>query len=318
MPAYLALTGGVGGAKLALGLAKILPPTDLAFLVNTGDDFEHLGLHVSPDVDTLTYTLSDLSNPDTGWGRRGESWNFIDSLKQLGGDTWFNLGDRDLALHVTRTLALRAGRPLSDITREISQRLGVTHTIFPMTDDAVHTVVHTAEGPLAFQHYFVRDRCAPAVTGFEFSGIAHARPVPALLAWLDRSDLAGVILCPSNPYVSIDPVLAVPGLRDRLRSLRAPVVAISPIVAGLAIKGPTAKMMAELRVPQTATAVASHYRDVLDGFIVDTADTALVDDIARSDLAAIATPTVMVTLLDKIALARTTLEFIHRLTPQSL
>lgn len=313
MAAYLALTGGVGGAKLALGLAQLLGPDELAFLVNTGDDFEHLGLHISPDVDTLTYTLSDLSNPETGWGRRFESWNFIESLQQLGGETWFNLGDRDLALHVTRTQGLREGRGLTAVTDEIRQRLGVAHPIFPMSDDAVRTVVHTATGRLAFQHYFVRDRCVPAVSGFEFVGAAAARPSAQALAWLNRADLSGVILCPSNPYVSIDPILALPELRECLRHLRAPVVAISPIVAGLAIKGPTAKMMQELQVPQTATAVAAHYRDLLDGFIVDVADAGLISVIAGSDLAAIAAPTVMVTLADKIALARTTLEFIRQL-----
>lgn len=313
MAAYLALTGGVGGAKLALGLAQLLGPDELAFLVNTGDDFEHLGLHVSPDVDTLTYTLSDLSNLETGWGRRGESWNFMESLKQLGGETWFNLGDRDLALHVIRTQGLREGRGLTAVTDEIRQRLGIAHPLFPMSDDPVRTVVHTTSGPLAFQHYFVRDRCVPAVSGFEFVGAAAARPSPQVLAWLNRADLMGVILCPSNPYVSIDPILALPGLRECLRQRRVPVIAISPIVAGLAIKGPTAKMMQELQVPQTAAAVAAHYRDLLDGFIVDAADAGLVNVIAGSDLAAIAAPTVMVTLADKIALAQTTLEFLRQL-----
>ncbi|MSR13796.1 MAG: 2-phospho-L-lactate transferase [Gammaproteobacteria bacterium] len=315
MAAYLALTGGVGGAKLALGLAQLLGPDELAFLVNTGDDFEHLGLHVSPDVDTLTYSLADLSNPETGWGRRGESWNFIETLKQLGGESWFNLGDRDLALHVMRTQGLRAGRTLTEITREISRKVGIAHLILPMSDDAVRTMVQTVHGSLSFQHYFVRERCEPSVTGFEFVGAVAARANPALATWLARADFAGVILCPSNPYVSIDPMLAIPGIAQQLRSLRVPIVAISPIVAGLAIKGPTAKMMRELNVPQTAVTVASHYRDLLDGFIVDVTDEPLLAQIVGSDLATIAAPTVMITLADKIELARITLEFIRRLKP---
>jgi LPPG:FO 2-phospho-L-lactate transferase len=312
---YLALTGGVGGAKLALGLSNLLKADELAFLVNTGDDFEHLGLHISPDVDTLVYTLANLSNAENGWGRRGETWNFIETLKQLGGEGWFNLGDRDLALHITRTQTLRSGRSLSEVTAEIAAKLGITHPILPMSDDAVRTTVHTPEGPLAFQHYFVRERCVPRVIGFEFVGAARATPNPALLQWLARPDLAGVIVCPSNPYVSIDPILAIPGIGSALNDLQVPVVAISPIVAGLAIKGPTAKMMQELKVPATATAVARHYDSLIDGFVLDTSDAALVNEIDAPGLAAIAVPTVMVTLADKIALARVTLEFIHRLSP---
>ncbi|MBI2799657.1 MAG: 2-phospho-L-lactate transferase [Gammaproteobacteria bacterium] len=310
---YLAITGGVGGAKLALGLTHLEDSSALAFVVNTGDDFEHLGLHISPDIDTLTYTLADLSNPDTGWGRRGETWHFIETLRLLGGEAWFNLGDRDLALHALRTARLREGATLTAITRELTTRLGIAHSILPMTDAPVRTVVHTAAGALAFQHYFVRDRCEPAVTGFSFAGAADARMSSEVLGWLDDSALRGVIICPSNPFVSIDPVLAVPGLRERLRALPAPVVAVSPIVAGLALKGPTVKMMSELKVPQSAVAVAAHYADILDGFILDHADAALLPSFEGLDLAAIAAPTVMVTLADKIELARVTLDLIHRL-----
>ena len=310
---YLAITGGVGGAKLALGLTHLLGADALAFVVNTGDDFEHLGWHISPDIDTLTYTLANLSNLDTGWGRRGETWHFIETLRTLGGETWFNLGDRDLALHALRTARLREGATLTTVTRELTTRLGIAHRLLPMTDAPVRTVVHTATGALAFQHYFVRDRCEPVVTGFSFAGAADARISSEVLRWLDDSALAGVILCPSNPFVSIDPVLAVPGLRERLRALPAPVVAVSPIVAGLALKGPTAKMMSELKVPQSAVAVAAHYVDILDGFILDHADAALLPRFEGSDLAAIAAPTVMVTLTDKIELARATLDLIHRL-----
>lgn len=310
---YLALSGGVGGAKLCLGLAQILTPSELAFVVNTGDDFEHLGLHVAPDLDTLMYTLSGLSNPETGWGRTGESWNFMAALKELGGEDWFRLGDRDLAVHVRRTQALCAGCRLTDITRELCQRAGIAHTVLPMSDDRVPTVVRTPNGPLAFQHYFVRDRCEPQVTGFEFAGSDKARLSAELLHWLHDPALAGVIICPSNPFVSIDPVLALPGLRDLLLARRVPIVAISPIVAGSAIKGPTAKMMKELAIPSTATAVAAHYRGLIDGFIVDERDANLVAEIAALEIATIAAPTVMVTLADRIQLARITHDFIQDL-----
>lgn len=312
-PRYLAITGGVGGAKLCVGLARLLGPGQLAFLVNTGDDFEHLGLHVSPDIDTLTYALADLSNPDTGWGRRDESWHFIETLRGLGGEGWFNLGDRDLALHILRSQWLREGCGLAEVTDRMRKAHGIAHAILPMSDDPVRTEVHTATGTLAFQHYFVRERCAPVVTGFSFAGAGSASLNAEAAAWLADPTLAGIIVCPSNPFVSIDPILAMPGLRAALRECRAPVVAVSPIVAGLAIKGPTAKMMEELQVPQNAVAVAAHYGDIVDGFILDAADEALIPMLAARNLPAIATPSVMVTLEDKIALARATLAFIHSL-----
>lgn len=310
---YLALTGGVGGAKLCVGLAHLLSPAQLSFLVNTGDDFEHLGLHVSPDLDTLTYALSGLSNPDTGWGRRDESWRFMETLRGLGGETWFNLGDCDLALHALRTDRLRGGETLTRVTAGVCAALGIGHPVLPMSDDPVRTEVHTATGTLSFQHYFVRERCAPAVTGFSFAGALTASLNPEAAACLADPALAGVILCPSNPFVSIDPILAVPGLRAALRECRAPVVAVSPIVGGLAIKGPTAKMMDELQVPRTAAAVARHYADLLDGFVLDAGDAALVPALAAQGLPAIATPSVMITLDDRISLARTTLAFLDSL-----
>ncbi len=310
---FLAITGGVGGAKLAVGLKALLGPDELAFAVNTGDDFEHLGLHVSPDLDTLMYALAGLSNPDTGWGRAGETWQFIGALRELGGESWFNLGDRDLAVHVLRTACLRRGESLSAVTKSLNAALGTMHPVFPMSDDPVPTVVHTPDGPLAFQHYFVRERCAPTVTGFEFVGAAQARPAPGLLEWLADPALAGIILCPSNPFVSIDPILAVPGLRAALRASGAPIVAVSPIVAGLAIKGPTAKMMAELAVPATAAAVAAHYGELLDGFVIDAQDEPLLEAFRGAAVAAIAAPTVMLTLDDKVRLASIVCEFAREL-----
>ena len=302
---YLAITGGVGGAKLALGLAHVLPADKVAFAVNTGDDFEHLGFAISPDIDTLTYTLSDLANKELGWGRKDETWDFMDALEHLGGETWFRLGDRDLALHAFRTAALRDGRSLTEITAEICQRLGISQTVLPMSDDPVRTTVLTPDGPLAFQHYFVRDRCAPAVTGFEFQGADKAKLNPEIEALLP--DLKGVIICPSNPFVSVDPLLTIGDTRARLAALDAPVVAVSPIVGGTAIKGPTAKMMAELDIPSTAAAVAAHYDGLIDGFVLDTQDAALDGTL---NVPSTVTQSVMLTLHDRIALAEATLEFL--------
>jgi LPPG:FO 2-phospho-L-lactate transferase len=303
MRRYLAITGGVGGAKLALGLAHVLSPHEVLFVVNTGDDFEHLGLTICPDIDTLTYTLANLSNKDLGWGRGDESWNFLETLNALGGEAWFKLGDRDLALHIHRTQRLKQGATLSEVTAELAARLGILHRFVPMTDSPVRTIVDTPDGPLAFQHYFVRDRCAPKVTGFRFAGIEQARPAPAILDWLNSCD--GVIICPSNPFVSVDPVLAVPGMREALS--KVPVVAVSPIVGGTAIKGPAAKMMAELKVPATAAQVASHYAGLLDGFILDEADRSLHGTLG---LPTVVAQSVMLTLQDRIDLAHVALRFL--------
>jgi LPPG:FO 2-phospho-L-lactate transferase len=309
MPRILAITGGVGGAKLALGLAQLLDPEALTFAVNTGDDFNHLGLEISPDLDTLTYTLAGLANPDSGWGRRDESWHFMATLGEMGGETWFQLGDRDLALHIRRTELLRQGANRTEAAAIIARALGVAFPLVPMSDDPVRTTVHTNQGSLAFQHYFVRERCRPEVTGFEFQGLAAARPNPAIMACLDRAD--GIVICPSNPYVSVDPMLHLPGMREALKASSAPVVAVSPIVGGTAIKGPTAKMMRELAVPNTAAAVAAHYGDLLDGFVLDEQDRQLEGTLG---VPTVVTQTVMVTLQDRIDLARSVLAFLATLT----
>jgi len=308
MRRILAITGGVGGAKLALGLAKRLGPDEVLFAVNTGDDFEHLGLAIAPDLDTLTYTLSGLANPELGWGRADESWQFMETLEQLGGETWFRLGDRDLALHVRRTSLLAAGASRSEAAAQIARSLGIEHRLVPMSDDPVRTLVHTPDGTLAFQHYFVRERCAPSVTGFSFAGVETARPNPLIMEWLDGA--TGIVICPSNPFVSVDPLLALPGLRDALAAARAPVVAVSPIVGGQAIKGPTAKMMQELRVPATAAQVAAHYGKLLDGFVLDRQDAALHGTLP---VATIVAQTVMLTLADRVTLADAVLEFVEAL-----
>lgn len=309
----VALTGGVGGAKLGLGLAHLLGPDSLRFVVNTGDDFEHLGLHVSPDLDTLLYTLSGEANPDTGWGRRGETWQFMDALTQLGGEKWFNLGDRDLATHVTRTRLLDAGSTLTEVTAVLAMRLGVRHAMLPMSDDPVRTVVHTTTGDLAFQHYFVRERCAPEVTGFRFAGTEDARASEAVVAALSDPGLTGIVICPSNPFVSIDPILAVPGIRDLLAAAPCPIVAVSPIVGGMAIKGPTAKMMDELGVPRTPSAVARHYADFLDGFLLDETDAAERNAVAALGPATDVAQSVMLTFDDRVSLARSVLAFLESL-----
>ncbi|NIP14519.1 MAG: 2-phospho-L-lactate transferase [Pseudomonadales bacterium] len=309
MSRYLAITGGVGGAKLGLGLAHTLNPDELVFAVNTGDDFEHLGLHIAPDVDTLTYTLAGLSNTETGWGRADETWNFMDALDALGGETWFRLGDRDLALHVARTQLMSAGASLSEATSHICEALGVAHRVLPMSDDPVRTTVHTDRGPLTFQHYFVRERCEPAVTGFDFAGIDDAQLNPAIRACLN--DLRGIILCPSNPFVSVDPMLNLPGARAALKETGVPIVAVSPIVGGTAIKGPTAKMMRELEVPATAAQVAEHYGDLLTGFVLDEQDEDLDGTLGTPTIVA---QTVMVTLQDRVDLGRTVVDFIEKLS----
>ena len=304
----VALTGGIGGAKLALGFAKALPAEDTTFVVNTGDDFEHLGFHISPDIDTLVYTLAGEASPEAGWGRRGETWQFMAALEALGGETWFKLGDKDLALHVARRQLLAEGATLTAATAELSRRLGVAQAVLPMSDDPVRTIVETPSGPLAFQHYFVRDRCAPTVTGFAFAGSESARVNPRLEAALAAQPDA-IVICPSNPFVSIDPILGVPRLKDLLRASGAPVVAVSPIVGGRAIKGPTAKMMRELAIPTTAEAVARHYRELIDGFILDEEDAAAEPAVARLGIATHVAQTVMRTLDDRVALAHTALDF---------
>jgi len=310
---FIALTGGVGGAKLALGLTQLLTPDEIAFIVNTGDDFEHLGLHVSPDIDTLVYTLSGESNTDLGWGRRGETWQFMRALKQFGGETWFNLGDLDLAMHIERTQRLHKGATLTQTTQQLATALGVKYPVLPMSDAPVRTMIGTADGELAFQHYFVRDRCAPAVTGFRFAGAPDAVPTREIESRFEDHALAGVIICPSNPFVSVDPMLAVPGMRERLKRIGVPIVAVSPIVAGTAIKGPTAKMMTELSIPNDAVSVARHYRGLIDGFVIDQQDAALEPTIAALGIATVVTQTVMLSLADRRQLADDVLRFIRRL-----
>jgi LPPG:FO 2-phospho-L-lactate transferase len=307
----LALSGGIGGAKLALGLYRILSPGTLTVVANGGDDFEHLGLKISPDLDTLCYTLAGLDNPQTGWGRRGETWTFMSALEGLGGDTWFKLGDGDLATHVERTRRLAAGESLSQITDDFRRRLGIRARLLPMSDDPVRTRLLTAEGWLDFQDYFVRRQCTPEVREIAFAGAAAAVPHPEFMAALGDPRLQAVVICPSNPFISIGPILALPGVRQALRRCRAPVVAVSPLIGGKAVKGPTAKLMAELGLPVDAVAVARHYGDILDAYIVDAADAAPLGELG---LPVHATATLMQSLADREALARAVLEVADRLS----
>jgi LPPG:FO 2-phospho-L-lactate transferase len=299
---YVALCGGVGGAKLADGLAQVLSPGQLTIVVNTGDDFEHLGLHISPDIDTVVYTLAGLANPETGWGRAGETWTFMRVLSDLGEPDWFQLGDGDLAMHIARTHRLRAGESLSEVCAYVCHRLGIDHAILPMSDDPVRTTVMTDEGRLAFQDYFVRRKSGPAVSEITFEGAHAAQPAPGVPAALARDDLAGIILCPSNPYLSVDPLLAVPGLRAALEARRVPLVAVSPIVGGAAIKGPTAKIMTELGVESSVQSVAKHYGALLDGMVADDADAEALKD-APLDVPTWTTGTVMTSSRDRVDLA---------------
>jgi LPPG:FO 2-phospho-L-lactate transferase len=275
----LALAGGVGGAKLAHGLQLSLAPDELLTIVNTGDDFDHFGLRICPDLDTVTYTLSGRANTEMGWGLAGESWNFLEALRELDPDTWFQLGDRDLATHAYRTRALSEGQSLSQVMSTLSQRLGVPTRIAPMSDDDVRTMVDTDEGELPFQEYFVRRRCEPRVNALRFEGASTARASAALDDALNNPALAAIIICPSNPFLSVAPMLSMPGIRERLCAAPAPVIGVSPIVGGDAIKGPAAKLMREFGLEPSATAVATHYGDLLDGFIIDEVDRALAPTI---------------------------------------
>ncbi|MDP2777986.1 MAG: 2-phospho-L-lactate transferase [Anaerolineales bacterium] len=311
----VALAGGVGGAKLAYGLAQILAPEDLTVIVNTGDDFEHLGLYICPDLDTVCYTLAGLANPETGWGRVNETWNTISNIEKLGGPNWFRLGDQDIATHLERTRRLKGGQSLSQITKDFCKAWGIKHTVLPMTDSPVRTIVDTDEGELAFQEYFVHRRCEPRVKGFRLDGVQVAEPVIGAREAIESAE--AIVICPSNPWVSVDPILRIipltpaplpkgEGRRDKGKK----VVAVSPIIGGKAVKGPAAKMYSELGIEPSALAVAEHYRGLLSGFVLDSIDAELSMKIAVKTLA---TDTLMKNLSDRARLATDVLHFIGSL-----
>jgi LPPG:FO 2-phospho-L-lactate transferase len=249
-----------------------LQPAELTIIVNTGDDFQHLGLSIAPDLDSVIYALAGLSDPVRGWGRRDETWTFMQALRGLGGESWFQLGDGDLALHVERSWRLAQGATLSEVTAHLCRALAISVRVLPMSDDPVRTRVLTAEGWLDFQEYFVHRQCEPAVRELMFAGAETARAQPDALAALKRRDLRAIIICPSNPFVSVEPILAVPGIRAAMQQSDAPVVAVTPIIGGKAIKGPAAKMMAELGLEVSAAAVARRYAGIIDGFVIDQTD----------------------------------------------
>lgn len=306
----VALAGGVGGAKLAHGLAQILAPQDLTVIVNTGDDFEHLGLTICPDLDTVCYTLAGLANPETGWGRVNETWNVIANIEKLGGPNWFRLGDQDIATHLERTRRLKGGQSLSQITKDFCEAWGIKHTVLPMTDSPVRTIVDTDEGELAFQEYFVHRRCEPRVKGFRFDGVEIAKPVIGTREAIESAE--AIIICPSNPWVSVDPILRVIALIPALLPMGEgkKVIAVSPIIGGQAIKGPAAKMYTELGIEPSALAVAEHYRGLLSGFVLDNVDAHLSDKI---EIKTLVTNTIMHSNIDRARLATDVLHFIGSL-----
>jgi LPPG:FO 2-phospho-L-lactate transferase len=303
-----ALAGGVGGAKLAHGLAQCLAPNELTIIVNTGDDFTHWGLNISPDLDTVCYTLADLANPETGWGYRDETWNTFETIQRLGGDDWFRIGDRDLATHLERTRRLKADQPLSTITRDLCRAWGLEHRILPMSDQIVATIVDTVEqGEIAFQEYFVHQRCVPRVKGFRFAEIESAAPAPGVTESIAEAD--AIIFCPSNPWVSIDPILAVKGIRADIKKKK--VFAVSPIVSGQALKGPAAKMFTELGIAPSALSVARHYQGLIQTLIIDNEDRNLQKNIEALGIKTLVTNTIMKTMEDRKNLAQDVLNLIR-------
>jgi LPPG:FO 2-phospho-L-lactate transferase len=301
----VALAGGVGGAKLAHGLSLVLPPESLTVIVNTGDDFEHLGFHIAPDVDTVMYTLAGLANAETGWGLAGETWSFLDALGRLGADTWFRLGDRDLATHVERRQRLAAGQTLTEVTQALCAALDVRAAVLPMSDDRLRTVVQTDEGELGFQEYFVHRQCRPRVSGFIFEGADQARPTAQVARALSAADL--IIFCPSNPFVSLGPILGLSGVKELVRA--RPALAVSPIVGGQALKGPAGKMLAELGLDVSGVAVAGYYTGLLQYFVLDALDEALVGELRGQGLRVLVTDTIMRNDADRARLARQVLDF---------
>lgn len=302
---FTVLTGGVGGAKLVDGLYRLLPPNSLTAIVNTGDDFRHFGLPISPDIDTLLYTLSGQSNQKLGWGREGETWSFMEAVRSLGGEDWFNLGDGDLALHVMRGVALGTGEALSAVTARFASAWELALAVIPMSDDPVGTWVESDEGQLPFQRYFVERQCQPKVKSVSFDGAASARPAPGVIEAINSAD--AVFIAPSNPWLSVDPILAVPEIREALGGCAGPVIAVSPLVDGKAVKGPTAKLMSELGLAISNDTIRDHYADFLDGLIVHN------DDPAPDVIAVTRTDTMMHTATDRERVARAAVEFANKL-----
>lgn len=307
MTKIVALAGGVGGAKLAHGLSLALAPEELTVVVNTGDDFDHYGLRICPDLDTVLYTLGGLANDATGWGVAGDTSAALDMLRRYGEDTWFWLGDRDLATSLLRTARLRAGEPLSAVIRALAQALGIGATLLPMSDTPVATIIQTPDGELAFQDYFVRRRHQDIVAGVRFAGIEDAQPLPETLAAIAQAD--AIIICPSNPLLSVEPILRVGGLRAAVAASRAPVVAVSPIIGGQALKGPADRILEAQGFAVSPVGVARWYNGLLDGLVMDQTDASLAAEVAALGPRPLVAQTIMRDTADRERLARETLDF---------
>ena len=298
----LALAGGVGGAKLAVGLARILDPDALTIVVNTGDDETFYGLHVSPDIDTVTYSLAGLANPETGWGYVGDTFNALETLKTLGADAWFGLGDHDLALHLRRTDMLRSGMTLSEVTLDLSGQMGVRHPIVPMSDQPVRTIIESTDSEMSFQEYFVHRRSEPEVIGLRFDGADSASASPMFQTAMENAD--AIVFCPSNPFLSVDPILALPGVRDLIAATGVPIVVVSPIIGGRAVKGPAARIFQTFaHKPPSALAVAEHYEGMATHFVMDNEDEASLEAVEALGYQVLVTETLMTEAASKIALA---------------
>lgn len=314
----LALSGGVGGAKLLHGLAEELPPEQLQAVVNTADDFDFWDLRICPDLDSNMYALAALNDQDRGWGMEDETWRTMVAMRRLGGETWFQMGDQDLATHLYRSMELRAGKSLTEVTAYMCQHLGVEHRLLPMCEQPVATEVLTDRGTMEFQEYFVRERCQPIVQSLRFRGIEQASLNPAIADCLTDSELAAVVICPSNPFLSVDPILSVPGFRQALADSGVPVVAVAPIVTGNAVKGPLGKMMAELDMPASASQVVRYYQqrhgDLIDAYLLDQQDSGLADDIVQMGVAVAEADTMMTDMAAKRRVATAVLELVEQLS----
>ncbi|MDE5445779.1 2-phospho-L-lactate transferase [Bradyrhizobium sp. CSA207] len=308
---YIALCGGVGGSKLADGLARILPPDRLTIVVNTADDFDHLGLRICPDLDTVTYMLSDLAHPQRGWGRADETWACMEVTKQLGGDSWFQLGDRDLALHLYRTQRIKEGASLSAITSEICRRFGVEHSLVPMCEEVVNTIIDTEIGELSFQDYFVRHQCAITAHRVRYEGLGRAKPSAAFEAALSSPQLAGIIIAPSNPILSIGPIVGLAGVREAIAERRIPVAAVSPLIGGKAVKGPADKLLAELGYEAGNGGLLAYYGGLIDGVIIDSRDEVIG---ANPGNLTVSGDILMKDAQDRIRVAQLCIDLLSRLT----
>ena len=307
----LALCGGVGGAKLAYGLSQLTTPKEIVFLVNTGDDFIHLDLHISPDLDTVMYTLAGVNDPKKGWGVKEETWNALGSLKKYGLDTWFQLGDKDLATHIRRTQLLKEGLKLSEVTRNLSSQLGLKHNILPMSESPVQTMIQTDQGKLSFQEYFVKHKCDPKIEKIEFLG-SEVAEVPTSLEELIKDDkFTGIIICPSNPYLSVDPILSINKIRTFLLETNIPILAVSPIIDNDSIKGPTAKIMDEMKIETSIKTIAAHYSELINILVIDQKDKDNQANIGSIDY--LVDSIYMRNNEDKVSLAKVCLEELRKL-----